>query len=84
MLPSYCINFEIDKIEESLEGGDGDCHRQSDKNDKIPFYKREQAEADHPIGLIGLSLGPRASGGPRACQKKMKKREKQREKKTRQ
>ena len=39
------------------------------------------AEADHPIGLIGLSLGPRASGGPRACQKKNEKKKQKKRKK---
>ena len=43
-------------------------------------------EADHPIGLIGLSLGPRASGGPRACSPpphKTEKKEREKKKKKR-
>ena len=46
----------------------------------------EKPEADHPIGLIGLSLGPRASGGPRACSSpphKKEKKEREKEKRKR-
>lgn len=44
-------------------------------------FTRPTSEADYPIGLKDLSLGPRASGGPRACSALPPKKNKKKERK---